>query len=47
MIKYAEHLSTLTCQETGKPGQMYKRGSWYARLSKSQAKKLGYTLVEE
>ena len=47
MIRYAEYLSTLTCQETGKPGQMYKRGSWYARLSKTQAKKLGYNPVEE
>lgn len=47
MIRYAEYLSTLTCQHTGKPGLMYKKGMWYARLSKSEAKKLGYTLVEE
>jgi hypothetical protein len=47
MIRYAEYLSTITCQETGKPGQMYKKRNWYARLSKSQAKKLGYKLVEE
>ena len=47
MIRYAEYLSTLTCQNTGKPGQMCKRGTWYARLSKSEAKKLGYKPAEE
>ena len=47
MIRYAEHLSTLTCQETGEAGQLYKRGMWYARLSPKRAKKLGYKPVEE
>lgn len=47
MIRYAEYLSTLTCQETGEAGQMYKKGSWYARLSPKCAKKLGYKLVED
>ena len=47
MIRYAEYLSTLTCQETGEAGQMYKKGMWYARLSPKRAKKLGYKLVED
>ena len=47
MIKYAEYLSTITCQETGEAGQMYKKRNWYARLSKNRAEELGYTLVEE
>jgi hypothetical protein len=42
MVHYAEHLSSLTCQDTGKPGQLCRRGMWYATLSKSQAKKQGY-----
>jgi hypothetical protein len=47
MIRYAEYLSTITCQETGKAGQMYKKGNWYARLSKSRAKMHGYKPVED
>lgn len=47
MIRYAEHLSTLTCQSTGEAGQLYKRGMWYARLSPKQAKKQGFEPVEE
>ncbi len=47
MIRYAEHLSTITCQETGKAGQLYKKRNWYARLSKSRAKMHGYKPVED
>ena len=47
MIRYAEYLSTLTCQETGEAGKMYKKGSWYARLSPKRAKMHGYKPVED
>lgn len=47
MIRYAEHLSSLTCQDTGKPGQLCKRGSWYATLSDEEARKEGYKPVDE
>ena len=47
MIRYAEHLSSLTCQYTGKAGKMYKRGMWYATLSPEEAEKIGYKPVEE
>ena len=47
MIRYAEYLSTITCQETGKAGQLYKKRNWYARLSKSRAKMHGYKPVED
>jgi hypothetical protein len=47
MVHYAEHLSSLTCQDTGKSGQLCKRGGWYATLCKVQAKKQGYKPVDE
>jgi hypothetical protein len=47
MIRYAEHLSSLTCQYTGKPGQLCKRGSWYATLCDEEAQKEGYKPVDE
>ena len=47
MIRYAEHLSSLTCQYTGKEGKMCKRGMWYATLSQEEAEKIGYKPVEE
>jgi hypothetical protein len=47
MVRYAEHLSSITCQDTGKTGQLCRRGGWYATLSKVQAKKQGYKPVEE
>jgi hypothetical protein len=46
IVRYAEHLSSLTCQDTGKTGQLCKRGSWYATLSNEQAEKQGYKPVE-
>jgi len=47
MICYAEHLSSLTCMDTGNAGRLCKRGGWYATLSKAQAKKQGYKPVKE
>jgi hypothetical protein len=46
MIRYAEYLSSITCQDTGKTGQLCKRGTWYATLSNEQAEKQGYKPVE-
>jgi hypothetical protein len=42
MVHYAEYLSSMTCQDTGKPGILCRRGMWYATLSRAQAKKQGY-----
>lgn len=47
MVRHAEYLSSLTCQDTGKPGQLCYRGMWYATLSKAQAKKQGYKPTKE
>lgn len=47
MTRYAEYLSSITCQETGKIGQLCKRGMWYSTLSPARAKKLGYKPVKE
>jgi hypothetical protein len=47
MIRYAEYLSSITCQDTGKPGSPHKKGMWYATLSKAVAKKQGYEKVEK
>lgn len=43
MVELAEHLSSITCQETGKSGSLHKKGSWYMTLSSRKAKELGYT----
>lgn len=47
MIRYAEFLSSVTCQYTGKPGKLHKRGGWYITLSPSQAKKYGYKVASD
>ena len=47
MIRFAEYLSTKTCQKTGKPGSMVQRGSWWATLSPKEAKRLGYTPIKQ
>jgi len=44
MIRFAEYLSSKTCQNTGKPGCIVGRGSWWATLSPREAKRLGYTV---
>ena len=43
MIRFAEYLSTKTCQATGKPGSMVQKGSWWATLSPKEAEKNGFT----
>jgi len=47
MVRYAEHLSSLTCQYTGKCGQLCKRGSWYTTLCDEEAQKAGYKPCKE
>ena len=42
MIRFAEYLSLKICQDSGKPGDVCKRGGWYATLSPAEAKKQGY-----
>jgi len=46
MIRFAEYLSLKTCQDSGKAGDICKKGSWYATLSPAEAKKQGYTKAE-
>lgn len=47
MIRYAEFLSSVTCEDTGKPGKLHKKGGWYVTLSDAQAKKNGFTAVAD
>jgi hypothetical protein len=42
MIRFAEYLSTKTCQETGEAGELCQKGSWYTVLSPAKAEELGY-----
>jgi len=46
MIRFAEYLSLKTCQNSGKAGDICKKGSWYATLSPAEAKKQGYIKAE-
>ena len=45
MIRFAEHLSSVTCQATGKRGQICKNGMWYSTLCEEEAKINGYTPI--
>lgn len=45
MIRFAEHLSSVTCQYTGKRGQLCKRGMWYSTLSEEECHTHGYTPI--
>ena len=47
MIRFAEYLSQKTCQNTGKPGSMVQKGSWWATLSPKEAKRFGYKPLKE
>jgi len=42
IVTFAEHLSSVTCEQTGERGSMHKRGYWYKTLSDKQAEPLGY-----
>jgi len=47
MIRFAEHLSSVTCAETGLAGSTHKRGGWYRTLSPKIAKKFKYVAILE
>jgi hypothetical protein len=47
MIKFAEYLTSKTCQHTGEAGDLCKKGSWYATLSPKKAKQLGFSATKE
>jgi len=42
MKQFAEHLSSVTCEQTGLPGSMYKKNGWWQTLSPKMAKKFKY-----
>jgi len=42
MIRFAEYLSSKTCQYTGEAGDMFKKGRWCATLSPPKAEELGF-----
>lgn len=45
MIRFAEHLSSVTCQDTGKRGQLCKKGMWYSTLSQEECQARGYAPI--
>lgn len=44
VIRMAEEMSAVTCEVTGMPGEMCRKGHWYRTLSREQAIKDGYTV---
>lgn len=47
MIRFAEYLSSKTCQNTGEAGSPVNKGSWWATLSPKEAKRLGFSVAKE
>lgn len=47
VIDMAEQMSSVTCEVTGFPGQMCKKGGWYRTLSREQAAKDGYVVCAD
>jgi hypothetical protein len=47
VIRMAEEMSAITCEVTGLPGQMCRKGYWYRTLSKDQAALDGYEVCSE
>lgn len=43
IVSFAEAMSARTCERTGRPGYLQKRGGWYKVLSKEEGDSLGYT----
>ena len=41
-IRMAENMSAFTCEVTGNPGRLCKKGQWYRTLCDEQAEKDGY-----
>lgn len=46
-IDMAEKMSAVTCEVTGNPGEMCRKGGWYRTLSRNQAIKDGYTVCSD
>ena len=46
-ITMAEEMSAVTCEVTGTPGEMCRKGHWYRTLSREQAAKDGYTVCSD
>jgi hypothetical protein len=46
-IDMAEAMSAVTCEVTGAPGEMCRKGHWYRTLSREQAAKDGYTVCSD
>jgi hypothetical protein len=42
VIRMAENMSAVTCEVTGLPGRLRRKGSWYRTLCDEQAEKDGY-----
>ena len=47
MIRFAEYLSSKTCQNTGEAGSPVNKGGWWATLSPKEAKRLGFSVAKE
>lgn len=47
VISMAERMSSCTCEVTGNPGRLYRKGHWYKTLCKEEATKNGYETVKE
>lgn len=47
VICMAENISASTCEVTGKPGQMCRKGHWFRTLSREQAAKDGYLVCAD
>lgn len=46
-IGMAEEMSAVTCEVTGAPGEMCRKGGWYRTLSRDQAAKDGYAVCSD
>lgn len=46
-IGMAEAMSAITCEETGRPGELCVRGGWYKTLCPEEAKKQGFQTLAE
>ena len=47
MIRFAEYLTSKTCQNTGDSGSLVCKRSWYATLSPEEAKRLGFSINKD
>lgn len=47
VIRMAENMSAVTCEVTGNPGQMCRKGNWLRTLSRDQAAKDGYVVCSD